>query len=1130
MDRGSEQRLLELALEEGLLRREDITAAEDALLDADRTLHPARWGWRLQLLIDRGVVSEEALEALASRSDGAVGGGSLARRPSSSSAADPPPLSSLARSLLPSEVPEDWGRYRIEALLGEGGMGRVYRAFDPRLARRAALKFLHSTDPAQVERFLHEARAQASVEHDNVCPIYEVGEVGGRPFIAMQYIRGESLTRVAESLPLKEKLLLMIRVAEALHAAHETGLIHRDVKPANILVERSPDGALKPFVVDFGLAKELAEPGRTVTGAILGTVAYMAPEQGGGKNAHLDRRADIYGLGATLYHLIAGHPPFTGTSLEIIVKMTAYDPPPLRRAAPEAPRELEAIVMKCLRRAPEERYATAQELADDLMRFLAGEPVHAQPITLASRIRSFTRRNRVASLAVAALVFTVLVAAGLVVRSQWRARRQASFSRLYAQEASRLEDRVRLIYSRPLHNVRPEVAGLRRDLGRIAEQVRLAGGLAAGPGGYALGRGHLALGDFKVAHEFLGKAWDSGFREPEVAYALGIALAGEFRDELEQVQRISDTTSRQARLREAEADFRDPALHYLAIGRQVQVQAPEYGEALISFLEHRYDDAKTKARAAVDRIPWLYSGLKLIGDVEVAVGSEARERGEYPAALSAFERSQKAYEDAARIAPSDPTIYEGQCALWNLDLMTTVDIGESPQSAFEKAVQACNTALVANPQLVGAHGGMALAHLQWGEYLALHGHDPTSVLMTAVDSAREGLRIRAAQPLLHTYLGIAHLELGRVDAAKGKDPRPSLREAVTHLDRALELDPAGTLARNTLGLAWLERAFWELGAGVDPRQAVAGATNAFSAFVAGHSQSFVALDNLGVAFWTQGHYEITRGIDPGKALASGSRALQQALEANPNDWAAYNNLGLIQNDIAVYRLAAGADPEPALEKALSYFQSSLGISSDNASTYTNLASAHRLGAESTLARGANPSPRITATREAHERATAINPDDAEAWLILGQAELVGAHWLAQRNRSPEPALVRSRRALHRAISINPHYVEALAAQAEASRILAEWQAERGAASGATIKTGLAAAKRALEANPEWAPALAENGRLLLLSAQSATAARVRRARATDAEASLQRAVELNPLLERPLHSLLDRCHVLSGVG
>ncbi|MCG6962384.1 MAG: protein kinase, partial [Acidobacteria bacterium] len=962
----------------------------------------------------------------------------------------------------------------------------------------------------------------------NVCPIYEVGDVGGRPFIAMQYIRGESLTKAAESLPLHEKLSLMIRVAEALHAAHETGLIHRDVKPANVLVERGPDGALKPFVVDFGLAKELTEPGRTVTGAILGTVAYMAPEQGGGKNAVLDRRADIYGLGATLYHLVSGHPPFTGTSLEIIVRMTAYDPPPLRKVVPDAPRELEAVIMKCLRRAPEERYTTAQQLADDLRRFLAGEPVLAQPVTVVSRIRSFARRNRVASTAVAALILTVMVAAALVVRSQWRARRQANLSRLYAQEASRLEDRVRLIYSRPLHNVRPEIGDLRKDLARIAGEVRRSGDLAVGPGGYALGRGHLALGDFHVAHEFLERAWNSGFREPEVAYALGIALAGEFRDALEQVQRISDPASRGVRLREAETEYRDPALHYLAIGRQVQVQAPEYGEALISFLEHRYDDAKVKARAAVTRIPWLYSSLKLIGDVEVAVGSEARERGAYPTALAAFDRGEQAYSDAARIAPSDPTIYEGQCALWNLDLMTTVDIGQSPKPAFDKAVQACRTALVADSQMVGAHGGLALAHLQWGEYEALHGHDPTSVLMTAVDAAREGLRLRAAQPLLHTYLGIAHLELGRVDAAKGNDPRPSLQEAVTHLDRALELDPRGTLARNTLGLAWLERAFWELGAGVDPRQAVAGATSAFSTFVADHPQSFVALDNLGVAYWTQGHFEVSRGIDPSKALIAGSRALQRALEANPNDWAAYNNLGLIQNDLATYRLAAGDDPKVELDKAFSYFQSSLSISSDSASTYTNLAGAHSLDAEAELARGADPSQSIAATRQAHQKATTINPDDAEAWLILGQAEVVGCRWLVRQGGSPSPGSARALRALGRAISINPRYVEALSAKAEANRILAEWQAGRHLANADAIRNGLAAAGRALRANPEWAAALAEKGRLLLLAAGTATSTRERHTMATSARASLQRAIELNPMLERKLNGVLQHARSLSG--
>jgi serine/threonine-protein kinase len=206
-----------------------------------------------------------------------------------------------------------WDRYRILALLGVGGMGRVYRAEDPQLRRQVALKFLRGGDPALEMRFEHEAQAQARVQHRNVCAVYEVGRHDGQPYIAMQLINGRTLREVAPDLSLREKVQVMRDVADAVHLAHKQALVHRDVKPANILVERT-EGAWVPYVTDFGLARDMSGPGMTQAGAIIGTPQYMAPEQARGELEKLDARTDVYGLGATLYDLLAGAPPFPGTS------------------------------------------------------------------------------------------------------------------------------------------------------------------------------------------------------------------------------------------------------------------------------------------------------------------------------------------------------------------------------------------------------------------------------------------------------------------------------------------------------------------------------------------------------------------------------------------------------------------------------------------------------------------------------------------------------------------------------------------------------------------------------------------------------------------------------------------------
>jgi serine/threonine-protein kinase len=200
-------------------------------------------------------------------------------------------------SALPPSLRE---RYEDIRLLGEGGMGTVYRGRDKRLGRLVALKLLRRADPDLARRLLQEARAQARVQHEQVCRVYEAGEADGEPFIAMQYIEGQALDRAKERMTLEQKVKVIREVAAALHEAHRIGLVHRDIKPGNILVETGEDGAFKPYIADFGLARDVSQEGQTMTGAVLGTPAFMAPEQARGEVRSLDRRTDVYSLGATL--------------------------------------------------------------------------------------------------------------------------------------------------------------------------------------------------------------------------------------------------------------------------------------------------------------------------------------------------------------------------------------------------------------------------------------------------------------------------------------------------------------------------------------------------------------------------------------------------------------------------------------------------------------------------------------------------------------------------------------------------------------------------------------------------------------------------------------------------------------
>ncbi|HLO65799.1 MAG TPA: serine/threonine-protein kinase, partial [Holophaga sp.] len=271
------------------------------------------------------------------------------------------------------------GRFLLGPLRGRGGMGLVYQAYDPTLRRIVALKLVAGRDPSHLTRFQQEARAQAKVDHPNICKVFEVGQIEELPYIAMQYIEGDNLSVLGRDLSLAEKVRVITLAAEALDAAHHAGLIHRDIKPSNIMLEQV-EGGWRPYLTDFGLAKEQESAALTLDGKVLGTPSYMAPEQAMGVTGRVDARSDVYALGATFYFLLAERPPIQGpTAIQTLAALAEAEIPALRRIKPEIPLDLAIIVHKCLEREPDRRYASARLLAEDLRRFTQGEPITARP-------------------------------------------------------------------------------------------------------------------------------------------------------------------------------------------------------------------------------------------------------------------------------------------------------------------------------------------------------------------------------------------------------------------------------------------------------------------------------------------------------------------------------------------------------------------------------------------------------------------------------------------------------------------------------------------------------------------------------------------------------------------------------
>ena len=259
-----------------------------------------------------------------------------------------------------------FGRYEQLQFLAEGATGRIYKAYDPMLRRYVAVKLLKTEDLELRERLVREARAQARIEHPNVCAIYESGEFHGKVYIAMQYINGTTLKQVQGKLSLMEKVQIIREVTDALYAAHRAGIVHRDIKPSNIMVELTESGEWIPHVIDFGFARVLDGLELTRPGTIIGSPVYMAPEQARGETAKIDSRTDTYALGVTLYELLVGTPPCENEDSSL----------PLTRLNVAA--DLQMIVLKCLEKEQERRYESVKALSDDLNRFMKGDSVQVQ--------------------------------------------------------------------------------------------------------------------------------------------------------------------------------------------------------------------------------------------------------------------------------------------------------------------------------------------------------------------------------------------------------------------------------------------------------------------------------------------------------------------------------------------------------------------------------------------------------------------------------------------------------------------------------------------------------------------------------------------------------------------------------
>jgi eukaryotic-like serine/threonine-protein kinase len=721
-----------------------------------------------------------------------------------------PDPSPMQPQWLSPQLPRE-GRYVLGPLLGKGGMGEVLEAWDVVLCRTVALKALKDMDPAAMIRFMHEAQIQARVVHPNICRIYDIESSDGTLKIAMQLIKGPNLEQAAKHMSVDEGVGVLCQVAEAVHAAHRVNLIHRDLKPSNIILERSPEGRWVPYLCDFGLAVSMGEPAMTMSHAVLGTPAFMAPEQTRGDRDAITPATDVYALGGTLHFALLGYPPGQ------IGRTTS----PHRGPKPGLPRDLDTIIRKCLEDDPARRYHSAAALAEDLWRFRNGEAIHARPRRRWARFQiSLPRRGQRLLLAVSAAALATLAAAILLALSLRALRRDDALATAVLMETEEAVTEFRAQEALPVHDLRPAKARVEERVEVLKGWIRSAGADGQAVGWYAVGRCYTLLGEFDRAVPALEKAqalafqgsplplsmaaaevgrtcWDpspdkSPAPLPETAHGTGQNL---WLEALTNFSRRDFATAATVARLAAEAS---PALHEpagLEAAALCALARQRYRAGDMAGTQARYLEAMESTRKRLAQ--WGSNEALRHGYARACLGlAEVQlERGLPVTALLDEVAAQT--RAALTLDPDAPDLKEDWLAARFLVARDLAAQGRDPRPGLEEAL-AFLSVQVKEPAPANLRALGMLIHWQAAEANLQHGVDPSPALIEA---------LRAAGPTStfnRNYLGEVLAFQARLEAGRGQDPRPTLDASLAKLQGSGGWAPLETAAE-----LWFIKAQWE---------------------------------------------------------------------------------------------------------------------------------------------------------------------------------------------------------------------------------------------------------------------------------------------------------------------------------
>jgi hypothetical protein len=985
-------------------------------------------------------------------------------------------------------------RIELRGRSGSGAMGEVYRAWDDQLERAVAVKFQLASEDREAERLLLEARLQARVEHPNVIKVHEVGTLQGRTCIVFQLVDGPTLGELAGALTIGERVELLRQAALGLHAAHLQGLVHRDVKPGNVLVETGLDGARRALLGDFGLARA-EEGGLSRTGVPTGTLEYMSPEQLLGSGP-VDYRSDVYALGATLYALLVGRPPFRTSapaegeqeSSGLFRRVLEEEPEPLHRAAPGTPRELGVVAARAMEKNPAARYPTAEAFAEELGRFLKGEPIRARPPTLLDRGVKWARRNRVAARAIAAAGAVVVTAGGLAVWSSRQASLQALEAARLGASAASLESRLRMEYLSESHDLRPTLAAIKAEV----ERVRPLAARGSGPASYALGKGLELLDDLDGARAAYEEAEHAGFRTPGSTASLGLILGQTYLRERARAKEALTPEALDQRIGVLRAELLEPARRHLAAGAQGGWLGP-LQSAQVAIFEGDYPAARVKAAEVLVADPTRYEARLVEGESWLREGREFLDEHRLADAAAALDRARAPLEAALKAGRSDPDPPSMLAEVESLGALVRQRGGLDPARNADAALAWAERAAALNPDSARLLLSQGRALETRGLYAQFTRPDAMlPYLEKATPLFRRAVELEPRQPRPRNKLAYnLYARAAGTLEFTGRPDWPDLREGLAAAAAARELAPGDdeamfiTMLLRSAEAAMLQK---EGRAATEPLRAALAQGEAIVRLPGVNPAQTLEVMSECVAGlareeWLEGH-------DPRPSLSRSLEIAERSAAGKGSQAEAPMKVSTAIVGAARLRRSMGEDISGEIARAVAMLEEAARAHPDlgllNILRGQVLAGLASLRSES----GQDPSPVIAAASsllaspEFQRQADVL---EAKALLHLSSAA-----WGGSRGIDPSPSLAQAEQILLPMMKADPKCFSALTALAFGELLRSQWLGGPGGGAAQTraaaaARRGLGHVARALELEPRDPEARVLEARLLRMAGDPATA-------------------------------------------